>query len=132
MNILKTQYLLTTLYYIIRDDDNMVKRKVENKKPIMYGLMPIGEEKRRYRVNKKSFIGNKGDIIELSNDPYDSSWKMYNITSNYRVQPFIEFDDIEPYGWEMKKSNCPSGQEWVKGYYKRDGSYVHGFCRDKK
>jgi hypothetical protein len=27
------------------------------------------------------------------------------------------------------KHSCPAGQHWVKGYTKKDGSHVHGYCR---
>lgn len=26
------------------------------------------------------------------------------------------------------KHSCPAGQHWIKGY-KRNGKYVHGYCR---
>jgi hypothetical protein len=28
----------------------------------------------------------------------------------------------------IRKQECGSGQKWVPGYYKRDGTYVHGYC----
>ncbi|MBV9271443.1 MAG: hypothetical protein JO165_10130 [Candidatus Eremiobacteraeota bacterium] len=27
------------------------------------------------------------------------------------------------------KHSCPAGQHWVKGYTKKDGTHVKGYCR---
>ena len=32
----------------------------------------------------------------------------------------------------IRKQECGSGQKWVPGYYKRDGTYVHGYCAGNK
>ena len=31
--------------------------------------------------------------------------------------------------WASKK--CGSGQTYVPGYHKRNGEYVHGYCRER-
>ncbi len=40
----------------------------------------------------------------------------------------------EKYGKEDEKLRhyCPNGMEYVKGFHKKDGSYVKGFCRKIK
>ena len=32
----------------------------------------------------------------------------------------------------MTEGNCPPGTEYVRGYRKRNGEYVHGHCRAKR
>ena len=31
-----------------------------------------------------------------------------------------------------RKRDCGPGQKWVLGYYKRDGTYVQGYCAGNK
>ena len=101
------------------------------RKEIKHGFMPMGTEKRKYRLTKDTFGGKKGDIVEIRDEPIDGSYWMDNLTRGDSVQPFVDFDAVEPQGWEVD-SHCPSGKEWVKAYIKKDGTYVHGFCKDRR
>ena len=126
-------------------------------KETRYGLMPMGEEIRRYRLTKDTFGGKKGDIVEIRDEPIDGSYWMDNITSGGSVQPFVDFDAIEPHGWEIDASYPPgkershdnenewsndeehnaglcvgNGGKWVRSHTKTiNGAKVHvkGYCK---
>lgn len=102
---------------------------MEKMKETKYGLMPVGEERRKYKLTKDTFGGKRGDIVEIRVEPIDGSYWMDNVTRGNSVQPFVDFEAIKPYNWEMN-SNCPPGKEWVKGFTKKDGTRVHGYCRE--
>ena len=128
----------TTIYYLL----------IIMTKETRYGLMPIGEEIRRYRLTKDTFGGKKGDIVEIRDEPIDGSYWMDNITSGGSVQPFVDFDAIEPHGWEINSylpekewSNdeehnaglcIGNGGKWVRSHTKTiNGAKVHvkGYCK---
>ena len=80
-------------------------------KETRYGLMPTGKETRKYRLTKDTFGGKKGDIVEIRDEPIDGSYWMDNTTRGNSVQPFIDFDAIEPHGWEIDSSRSLR-KEW--------------------
>lgn len=59
--------------------------------------MPIGNEKKKFVLTKNIHNGKKGDIVEISDNPFESLYSMLNLTQGTYSEPFVEFDALKPY-----------------------------------
>lgn len=125
----KVKYLGTAEW----DDDDEIDKLTTKilKAGNQYDYYDVGEGSENYTI----VASPKGKQIQIIDDEDNSQFEKMsaneilhemgddiNTVEDYQSQPM----------YDKYADMCPPGFEYVKGYIKRDGTHVKGFCRKMK